>query len=267
VGLEVLARTSGVAVSNSVAPLDPGSVPFADAAGQLTEDVGRFSYGTGTGLDLRRPTATDVVLRSRVVGDTADRLTVSADGKLTLNPAPDRAIELIHTDPMHTSVMVALRTDAHPRWAVTANGTVRMGTGATAPELRLLPVSATVLQLQFSGTGGGLQLRNQGGTGPVYAELKDTEVIVRDTRLSVYSGTTRVHQLSPTSGIGFFGVGLTLRQTVTALTTLITGITPGDVIPDAPATYDQANERQARVNLLTKINQIRTALVNYGLLQ
>jgi hypothetical protein len=173
VGLEVLTQGGLARVDPAAAPLDPGSVPFANAAGQLTEDAGRFTYGTTTGLDLRRPAGGDVVLRGRITGDTFDR------------------------------------------WTVMANGTITTVGGVAAVAVR------------------------------------------------VPSGSPFVHQLTSTT-LGFFGAVPVGQQAVVALTDS-SGGTPSDTIAAAGALYSQTDENNFRASIARKVNQIRTALANYGL--
>jgi hypothetical protein len=267
VGLEVLAQGRLVRVDPAVAPLDAGSVPFADASGALTEDPGRFGYTAASGLDLRRPTATDRVAGVRVVGDTQPRLEVTADGTLSWGSGGGAADVVLKRTVSGTTPHLRTVLDGVAGWQRTADtatrvwidvinapysGQLQFGNGVGSADYSFVLDSATSMRVEMPATG--LFRWRTAGTERVRVSTSGLEVFL--------SGVSQ-HRLAPTQ-IGFFGATPVGKQAVTALTDS-SGGTPSDTVAAAGALYDQANENNFRASITQKVNQLRTALVNYGL--
>jgi hypothetical protein len=265
-GFDVLVHAGGgVGVDPAVAPLDAGSVVFANAAGQLTEDAGRFGYDAATGLDIRRPTAGDVVLRSRVVGDTADRLTVAADGSVTWGPGNAAGdVTITRTGPpphlrhkVDGVFGVQRQADTATRWWVDTitpaySAGLYWGSGTGSVDYQLVLDSATVMRFECP-SAGTFRWRFAGVS----------RLDITSSGLAVINAGAGYHRLF-TSSLGFFGVTPVVQQSVVALTDS-SGGTASNTIAAAGGTYDATNENNFRASVATKINQIRGALAAYGL--
>jgi hypothetical protein len=242
-----------------------GSVPFADASGRLTEDPGRFTYDTTAGLDLRRPTAGDVVLRARLVGDSANRLAVQADGSITWGPGNAAAdVTITRTgSPPHLRhkidgvFSVQRQTDAATRWWVdtvtpTYSAGLYWGSGSGSTDYQLVLDSSTVMRFECP-SSGTFRWRFVG----------TTRVDITNSGLAVISGGAGYHRLF-TSSLGFFGASPVGQQSVVALTDS-SGGTASDTIAAAGASYSQTDQNNFRASITRKVNQIRSALAAYGL--
>jgi hypothetical protein len=89
-------------------------------------------------------------------------------------------------------------------------------------------------------------------------------VLLDGATLYVQSAGINKQVLAPLA-IGFFGATPVGQQSVTALTNN-SGGTASDTIAAAGASYNQTDENNFRASVATKINQIRAALVAYGLI-
>lgn len=158
--------------------------------------------------------------------------------------------------------------------AVTSNAWTIRGqdnTGATATHTAgaVTLAAGDATGAGFTHVGGALTLRGgdaTGGTGTRTGgglDLRAGTGATANGSLRLLNGATVRLEINAT-GVGFFAVAPVARQAVAALTSAFG--TGNDALVDVGAAFSQTVLNDNFRDCVTKIEQIRTALVNYGLL-
>lgn len=239
-----MGRITVVGSSREVRPgsgsqgFDPGAVIFADADGKLNQNSGQLFWDNTNNRLLVGSRGVDTGIGPLTVYHTSGTraLAINVNGQLQLSVTGSTGGILIGGDVhLYRSATDVLRIDDTLEVAVTT----RAGNGSAA--------------------------------APAYSFINDTDTgwflsAADDTRLSV--GGLEVIAAANVGGtrkLGFFGIAPVARPTVSAAITDNTGGTVGNAIGAAPTLYDSAFLNNTFATVLDRINSMRNALVNLGL--